>query len=267
MDIPGSSLESRQTEFRLLKPMPKRLDAADDEARVPLQEPWDSQVRRLFPPRDTPPARMPSVIGIRLGHFEIEERIARGGMGTVFRARDARLDRVVALKVLSQEQLRDPASVQRFQNEARAAAKLDHENIARVYFIGEDRGVHFIAFEYVRGTTVRETIAIKGQLSQDEAVNYTLQTAEALRHTDLNSVVHRDIKPSNLIVTPSGRVKLVDLGLARQMDPDTRNLRLHFTRAGPRPSQRRRPERHLFARLHAVSHVDRQSAVSAGHHR
>lgn len=219
MDLPVSSPESSRTEFRLLKPMPSRQEAAEREARAAALEPWDTQIRRLFPPRDTPPARMPSVAGIRLGHFEIEERIARGGMGTVFRARDLRLDRLVALKVLSQEQLRDPAAVQRFQNEARAAAKLDHENIARVYYIGEDRGVHFIAFEYVRGTTVREAIAAKGQLTQDEAVNYTLQAAEALRHTDLAGVVHRDIKPSNLIVTPSGRVKLVDLGLARQTDP------------------------------------------------
>jgi serine/threonine-protein kinase len=219
MELPVSSPESSRTEFRLLKPMPSRQEAAEREARAAALEPWDTQIRRLFPPRDTPPARMPSVAGIRLGHFEIEERIARGGMGTVFRARDLRLDRLVALKVLSQEQLRDPAAVQRFQNEARAAAKLDHENIARVYFIGEDRGVHFIAFEYVRGTTVREAIAAKGQLTQDEAVNYTLQAAEALRHTDMAGVVHRDIKPSNLIVTPSGRVKLVDLGLARQTDP------------------------------------------------
>lgn len=220
MELPASAPESQRTEFRLMKPMPSRQEGDDSNARRAAQEPWDTQIRRLFPPRDTPPSRLPSVTGIRLGHFEIEERIARGGMGTVFRALDTRLDRVVALKVLSQEQLRDPASIQRFQNEARAAAKLDHENIARVYFIGEDRGVHFIAFEYVRGTTVREAIAAKGQLSQDEAVNYTLQTAEALRHTDIAGVVHRDIKPSNLIVTPSGRVKLVDLGLARQTDPN-----------------------------------------------
>lgn len=220
MDLPASTPESSRTEFRLLKPMPSRQEAAEREFRSAALEPWDTQIRRLFPPRDTPPARLPPVAGIRLGHFEIEERIARGGMGTVFRARDLRLDRLVALKVLSQEQLRDPAAVQRFQNEARAAAKLDHENIARVYFIGEDRGVHFIAFEYVRGTTVREAIAAKGRLTQDEAVNYTLQAAEALRHTDRAGVVHRDIKPSNLIVTPSGRVKLVDLGLARQTDPN-----------------------------------------------
>ena len=213
------SSEERRTEFRLLKPMPSRQDGDASDAPAARGEAWDTQIRRLFPARDTPPGELPAVNGIQLGHFEIEERIARGGMGTVFRARDLRLDRDVALKVLSQDQLRDPAAVQRFQNEARAAAKLDHENIARVYYVGEDRGVHFIAFEYVHGTTVRELIAAKGHLSQDESVNYTLQAAEALRHTDMAGVVHRDIKPSNLIVTPSGRVKLVDLGLARQIAP------------------------------------------------
>ncbi|MCA9052290.1 MAG: protein kinase [Planctomycetaceae bacterium] len=213
------SSDERRTEFRLLKPMPSRQEADDGPAQGVRGEAWDTQIRRLFPSRETPVSELPAVTGIQLGHFEIEERIARGGMGTVFRARDLRLDRDVALKVLSQDQLRDPAAVQRFQNEARAAAKLDHENIARVYYIGEDRGVHFIAFEYVHGTTVREAIGTKGFLTQDEAVNFTLQAAEALRHTDMSGVVHRDIKPSNLIVTPSGRVKLVDLGLARQTAP------------------------------------------------
>ncbi len=157
-----------------------------------------------------------SVAGLRLGHFLIEERIGRGGMGAVFRAVDTRLDRVVALKVLSPGNSRDALSVQRFQNEARAAAHLDHENIARVHFIGEDRGVHYIAFEFVRGTNVRDFIMQKGVLSPQDAVNYTLQIAQALRHAQAAGVVHRDIKPSNIIVTPSGRAKLVDLGLARQ---------------------------------------------------
>jgi hypothetical protein len=233
MDSSAPSSDGRRTEFRLLKPMPSRLDPAGSEGAALREQPWDTQIRRLFPPREAPAAKLPPVQGIQLGHFEIEERIARGGMGTVFLARDLRLDRVVALKVLSQEQLRDPAAVQRFQNEARAAAKLDHENIARVYFVGEDRGVHFIAFEYVRGTTVREAVAAQGVLSQDDAVNYTLQATEALRHLDAAGVVHRDIKPSNLIVTPSGRVKLVDLGLARQTAPtDEEDLTVTGTTLG-----------------------------------
>jgi serine/threonine-protein kinase len=183
----------------------------------------DDVLGTLFPQRsDTPtPDQSPgSITGLRLGHFLIEERIGQGGMGAVFRAVDTRLDRVVALKVLAPAHSRDASSVQRFQNEARAAAHLDHENIARVHFIGEDKGVYFIAFEFVRGINVRDFIVQKGVLTPQDAVNYTLQIAQALRHAQASGVVHRDIKPSNIIVTPSGRAKLVDLGLARQEHTD-----------------------------------------------
>jgi len=176
---------------------------------------------RLFPPRGLEESgAAPSVIGVELGHFVMEERIGRGGMGAVFRAIDKRLGRVVAVKVLTSEHSSDPEAVLRFQNEARAAARLDHENIARVHYIGEEYGLHFIAFEFVMGTNVRNLILQRGQLSTVEAVNYTLQIAEALRHTSAANVVHRDIKPSNIIISPSGRAKLVDLGLARHSNPD-----------------------------------------------
>jgi len=173
---------------------------------------------RLFPDEVPGGGDLPSdaVAGVTIGHFVVEERIGRGGMGAVFRAIDRRLDRVVALKVLSPRHSRDSASVLRFQNEARAAARLDHENIAGVHFIGEDHGLHYIAFEFVHGTNIRDFILQKGRLTPAESVNYTLQIALALRHTDAAGVIHRDIKPSNIVVTPSGRAKLVDLGLARQ---------------------------------------------------
>lgn len=154
--------------------------------------------------------------GLQLGHFQIERRIGAGGMGAVFRATDTRLQRAVALKILSPNLSRDEAAVQRFRNEARSAARLDHDNIARVYFIGEDHGLHFIAFEFITGTNLRELIRERGTIEPAEAVNYVLQIASALRHTSANGVVHRDIKPSNIIITPSGRAKLVDLGLARK---------------------------------------------------
>ena len=143
--------------------------------------------------------------------------IGRGGMGAVFRAVDERLERIVALKVLSPSMSRDQASIQRFVNEARAAARLDHDNIARVFYVGEDQGLHFIAHEFVTGRNIRDIIRAEGPLSPRQAVNYTLQIATALRHTAAAGVVHRDIKPSNLIVTPRGRVKLVDLGLAKKV--------------------------------------------------
>lgn len=189
---------------------------------------------RLFPPRSvTESGNLPPVTGLELGHFTLEERIGRGGMGAVFRAIDKRLDRVVALKVLSPEHSNDPDAVHRFQNEAKAAARLDHDNIARVFYIGSEASVHFIAFEFVTGINIRTLISQKGKLSPEQAVNYTLQIAEALRQTHAANVVHRDIKPSNIIVSPSGQAKLVDLGLARNMDShESRDLTVAGTALG-----------------------------------
>ncbi|MEZ6051883.1 MAG: serine/threonine-protein kinase [Planctomycetaceae bacterium] len=161
-----------------------------------------------------------SISNCQLGHFRVEEQIGRGGMGAVYRAVDTRLDRVVALKVLSPSQSNDFGSVERFRNEARAAARMDHDNIARVYYVGEDQGLWFIAFEFVHGGNVKELIERRGAINPADAVNYALQIAQALRHTDAAGVVHRDIKPSNIIITPSGRAKLVDLGLARKRGPE-----------------------------------------------
>lgn len=170
---------------------------------------------RLFPSEYSDSGQTPNLTGVRLEHFELQERIGVGGMGAVFRATDLRLQRIVALKVLSPSQSRDPSSVQRFLNEAQAGARFDHENIARVFHVGQDRGIHFIAFEYVEGVNLRDLIRANGRLDPGEAVSYTLQIASALRHTNAAGVVHRDIKPSNILITPNGRAKLVDLGLAR----------------------------------------------------
>ncbi|MDR3639642.1 MAG: protein kinase [Isosphaeraceae bacterium] len=174
----------------------------------------------------SPPARTGSsatgtplpLPGDRIDSFVLEESIGVGGMGAVFRALDLRLDRHVALKILPPEQARDPEVVQRFYQEGRAAARLDHENIARVFTIGHDALYHFIAFEYIEGTTIRQRVERNGPLSVSEAINYTLQIATALVHASERGVVHRDIKPSNIIVTPQGRAKLVDMGLARRFE-------------------------------------------------
>ncbi len=185
-----------------------------DGVSLPTSSAW----HRLFPSDADlqEPIQVPTAIGLELGHFVIEERIGAGGMGAVFRATDTRLQRAIALKILAPSLSRDAAAVQRFRNEACAAARLDHENIARVFFIGEDQGLHFIAFEFITGVNLRNLIRERGRIEPDVAVNYVLQIASALRHTSANGVVHRDIKPSNIIITPSGRVKLVDLGLARK---------------------------------------------------
>jgi len=156
--------------------------------------------------------------GDRVDVYALEADIGAGGMGAVFRALDCRLDRLVALKLLPPEQANDSDVVQRFYQEARAAARLDHENIARVYSIGHESGYHYIAFEYIEGQSIRQKVASDGPLSVAETVNYTLQITSALIHASERGVVHRDIKPSNIVVTPHGRAKLVDMGLARRFE-------------------------------------------------
>ena len=179
----------------------------------------DSALRRkLFP---APEDDLPPLTDCLVEHFRVEERIGHGGMGSVFRAVDERLQRDVALKVLSPAHSRDRASVLRFRNEARAAARLDHANIARVFTVGEDRGLHFIAFEFVAGKTVRDLLAGRGRCRPGEAVSIARQVAAALKHCAAAGVVHRDVKPSNVIVTAAGKVKLVDLGLARKDATDS----------------------------------------------
>lgn len=164
-----------------------------------------------------PPLPLPQP-GDRIDSFELEEAIGVGGMGAVFRALDTRLDRHVALKILPPEQASDPEVVQRFYQEGRAAARLDNENIARVYTIDHDVKYHFIAFEYIEGITIRQRVERNGPLPVAEAINFTLQIAGALVHASERGVVHRDIKPSNIIITPQGRAKLVDMGLARRFE-------------------------------------------------
>ena len=220
-------------------PTPGRPSASKPSGRVPVPDPGDpgegadpptirsgvpagsksggsSGLREGRAARpDVPPLPVP---GERVGDFGLEEAIGAGGMGAVFRAVDIKLDRQVALKILPPDQAIDPEVVQRYYQEGRAAARLDHENIARVYSIGHDGHFHYIAFEYIEGTTIRQRVEAGGPLPVGDAINYTLQIANALVHAAERGVVHRDIKPSNIIVTPQGRAKLVDMGLARRFE-------------------------------------------------
>jgi hypothetical protein len=170
--------------------------------------------------RPQPASPLPEGLqGKKLGHFELISPIGAGGMAAVIRAKDLQLERIVALKILPVEMAADPENVSRFKSEARAAAKLDHENIARVFFCGEDQGLHFIAFEYVDGIDLRTLLARNGPLTPLQAVQFMLQIAAGLAHAAERGVVHRDIKPSNILITPEGRAKIVDMGLARHVDP------------------------------------------------
>ncbi|HEX3726099.1 MAG TPA: protein kinase [Pirellulales bacterium] len=153
--------------------------------------------------------------GEQLGQFVLEKFVGGGGMGIVFRALDTTLNREVAVKVLSRDQSADDEALRRFRNEAQSAARLDHDNIARVHYVGEDRGVHYIVFEYIEGVNIRDLVTQKGPLPLDEAISYAFQIAQALDHASQRAVIHRDIKPSNVLITPDGKAKLVDMGLAR----------------------------------------------------
>ena len=154
-------------------------------------------------------------IGTKLGHFQITGYIGGGGMGNVYEGVDKALDRKVAIKVLARERAQEQASVARFLNEARSAARLNHEFIAQVYYCGEVRNIPFIAFEYVEGINVRSYIMEHGRIPFPQAVNFIMQMAGALEHASGHGVTHRDVKPSNILITPEGNAKLIDMGLAR----------------------------------------------------
>ena len=154
--------------------------------------------------------------GKQLDHFAVEQMIGGGGMGAVFRGKDERLDRTVAIKVIPASK-KDPETLRRFRLEAQAAAKLDHPNIAHVYFVGEAEQWNYIVFEFIDGVNIRDLVTMNGPLSIDDAIFYTRQVAEALQHAHDRDVVHRDIKPSNILVTATGTAKVVDMGLARNM--------------------------------------------------
>ncbi len=153
--------------------------------------------------------------GRSLGPYRLLEFVGGGGMGAVFRALDSTLDRIVAVKVLSRQQSSDEEMLRRFRNEAQSAARLDHENIGRVHAVGSNDGWHYIVFEYIEGTNLRDVIARGGPFDVSRTIDVTVQLADALEHASQRDVVHRDIKPSNIIITPAGRARIVDMGLAR----------------------------------------------------
>jgi len=187
-----------------------------DEAATVIRKPdGESGVKTSPPGLGATPAAVASVLlGTHLNHFLLEEMIGGGGMGAVFRARDERLDRIVAIKVIPF--VGDDVDLQRrFRNEAQNAARLDHPYIARVFDVGQFEQWHYIVFEHVEGINIRDMIARDGVLSIDDAVYYTRQIAEAIEHANGRGIVHRDIKPSNVLVGIDGNVKVVDMGLAR----------------------------------------------------
>jgi predicted Ser/Thr protein kinase len=147
--------------------------------------------------------------------YALGDRLATGGMGSVYRARDTRLGREVAIKILKEEYAGDDRFVERFRREARAAAALAHPNIAGVYDYGEEEGRHFIVMELVQGSDLARLMREEGSLEPERAQHISSQIARALAHAHAAGVVHRDVKPANVIVGASDGVKVTDFGIAR----------------------------------------------------
>src|SRR6266853_1328642 len=173
--------------------------------------------------------------GTRLGPYEILAPIGAGGMGEVYKARDTKLDREVAIKVLPAALAQDPERLARFEREARVLASLNHPNIAQIYGIEESEHGRALVMELVAGQT------LNGALPLDEALRIAGQVADALEAAHEKGIVHRDLKPANIMITPAGVVKVLDFGLAAvaqdpasgSADPsNSPTLTMHATQAG-----------------------------------
>ncbi len=156
--------------------------------------------------------------------YRIVELIGSGGMANVYKAVDQKTNKVVAVKMLKDEHLEDAEFLRRFEREAPAVLSLSHENIVKSHDVGEDDGVPYIVLEYVEGSTVKEIIEREGALSPRVAVSVASQVLSALSHAHERGIIHRDVKPQNVIITPSGRAKLTDFGIARDVASTTRTF-------------------------------------------
>src|SRR5438093_9076681 len=164
----------------------------------------------------------------RLGSFQVLSIVGRGGMGEVYRARDTKLKREVAIKILPKEFSQDPDRVARFQREAEVLASLNHPGIAAIHSLEEAEGSRFLVLEFVQGETLAERIA-RGAILIEEALNIAKDVCEALEVAHEKGITHRDLKPANIKLTPDGKVKVLDFGLAKAIASD------------PSPGASRRP--------------------------
>jgi tRNA A-37 threonylcarbamoyl transferase component Bud32 len=162
-----------------------------------------------------------SLIGTVLsGRYRLESKLGSGGMSTVYLARDATLERWVAVKVMHREMSDQPDQIERFRREARAVAQLSHPNVVAVIDAGEDGGHPYIVFEYVDGETLKQRIERVGPLPVDEATAYAIEIGRGLSAAHARRLVHRDVKPQNVLIDSEGRAKVTDFGIARSLEAD-----------------------------------------------
>ncbi len=164
--------------------------------------------------------------------FELLSKLGEGGMGVVYKAHQASMDRVVALKVLPERLAKDKQFVSRFFREARVAARLDHPNIVRGIDVGSSGSDYFFVMEYVEGEDVGNVLEKRGKLPEREALEIVVQVARALQHAQEHNMIHRDIKPDNVLLTPDGTAKLLDLGLARSTSGELTRMTVTGTAMG-----------------------------------
>src|ERR1700674_3224427 len=160
--------------------------------------------------------------GTRLGSYEVVAQIGAGGMGEVYQARDTKLGRDVAIKVLPGAFAHDPERLSRFQREAKMLAALNHPNIATIHGLEQSGGTSYLVMELVQGETLADRVKA-GPLPFEEALKIAVQIAEALEAAHEKSIIHRDLKPANVKVTPDGKVKVLDFGLAKAFAGDGAN--------------------------------------------
>ncbi|MDO5391712.1 MAG: Stk1 family PASTA domain-containing Ser/Thr kinase [Eubacteriales bacterium] len=153
--------------------------------------------------------------------YEVVSKIGTGGMANVYKAKDHKLNRFVAMKVLKQEFREDTTFIKKFKTEAQSAAGLTHPNIVNVFDVGEDDGIHYIVMELVEGITLKDYISKKGKLSVKEATSIAIQVSMGLEAAHSHGIIHRDVKPQNIIISTDGKVKVTDFGIARAASSNT----------------------------------------------
>ncbi len=204
--------------------------ARDEEIRAALEQ--MRQARRALHDYDThanattveitpPPA---DISGRKLDHFLVESRIARGGMGEIYRATDTGLDRPVAIKLISPALTARADLADRFVREARVQAQMDHPHVAHIHHIGRHEGRLYFAMEYLPGGSLEDRLQERRTLDPEEAIDITVEVADILDSTRKHGIVHRDLKPSNIMFTADGKIKLTDFGLAKPTAEEATDL-------------------------------------------